>query len=183
MWKLDKQNRVVHFARAISGDISLDERENTLILTLNYIRAEVHDRSDPEDTSKVHSGGSDKATFDLPLDRISGTQGVYIKRKWRMLSQLLAEWRALGCAGPKSKMTAKARALEQICVQSVIQEKAAMAFSVFSFAVLAIPLGIKVSCKETSANLGVALVLALVYYFSRSLLAGLMKNRHSDQIC
>ena len=50
-------------------------------------------------------------------------------------------------------------------VQVTMHEKFATAFSVLSFALIAIPLGIKVSRKETSANLGLALVLAMAYYF------------------
>jgi lipopolysaccharide export system permease protein len=40
-----------------------------------------------------------------------------------------------------------------------------MALAVFSFALVGVPLGIKVSRRETSANLGIAVVLALAYYF------------------
>jgi lipopolysaccharide export system permease protein len=36
---------------------------------------------------------------------------------------------------------------------------------VFSFALIGVPLGVKVSRRETSANLGLALGLALGYYF------------------
>ena len=51
-----------------------------------------------------------------------------------------------------------------------------MAFSVLAFALLAVPLGIKVSRKETSANLGVALALAMGYYFA-TVVAGWFDNR------
>ena len=51
-------------------------------------------------------------------------------------------------------------------VQITIQEKFATAFSVLSFAIVAIPLGIKVSRKETSANLGMGLAMAMAYYFA-----------------
>ena len=47
----------------------------------------------------------------------------------------------------------------------VVQDKFSTAFAVFSFALVAVPLGIKVSRKETSANLGLALILAMGYYF------------------
>jgi lipopolysaccharide export system permease protein len=36
---------------------------------------------------------------------------------------------------------------------------------VLTFVFVAVPLGIKVSRRETSANLGIALLLALGYYF------------------
>jgi len=56
--------------------------------------------------------------------------------------------------------------LQLMRVRFTIQEKFATAFSVLSFALVAIPLGIKVSRKETSANLGLGLLLALTYYFA-----------------
>jgi len=40
-----------------------------------------------------------------------------------------------------------------------------MSFSIFSLAVFAIPLAIQVGRKETYANLGIALVIAMTYYF------------------
>ena len=46
-----------------------------------------------------------------------------------------------------------------------IQKNIAMAFSVLSLTLIGIPLGIKVSRKESYANLGLALALAMGYYF------------------
>ena len=54
---------------------------------------------------------------------------------------------------------------EKIKVQMQIQKNIAMAFSVLSLTLIGIPLGIKVSRKETYANLGLALALAMGYYF------------------
>jgi lipopolysaccharide export system permease protein len=81
--------------------------------------------------------------------------------------QLMAEWRRLGkrVSGETAELR-QAREREQMKVQITIHEKAAMAFSVLSFALFAVPLGIQVSRKETSANLGIALALALGYYFA-----------------
>ena len=67
---------------------------------------------------------------------------------------------------PDPNVSLVERDRQRIRVQTVIQEKTATAFSVLSFALIAIPLGIKVSRKETSANLGIALALAMAYYFS-----------------
>lgn len=39
-----------------------------------------------------------------------------------------------------------------------------MSFSVFSLALLAVPLGVTIQRRETSANLAVALVLSLGFY-------------------
>jgi lipopolysaccharide export system permease protein len=40
-----------------------------------------------------------------------------------------------------------------------------MAFSVLSLAMIGIPLGVRVGRKETYANVALALILAMTYYF------------------
>lgn len=164
IWELDKQKRVVHSGRAITGWIRFDEAGSKLVLNLDYLQAEVHDRQDPEDPAKIHSGGaSDHATFDLLLDKLTGQQTVKVKTKWLTFSQLVAEWRRLN--RPDPAVPAAERAQQKMRVQITIHEKFATAFSVLSFALVAVPLGLKVSRKETSANLGLGLLLALGYYF------------------
>lgn len=164
IWELDKQNRVLNFGRAVSGRISFNEAKNDLVLTLNSLQVEMHDAQDPEDVAKIRAGGgSDQATFDLALSKLTGRQTVHVKTRWLTFEQLLAEWRRL--ARPDPAVPAAARALQRMRVQTTIHEKFAMAFSVLSFALVAIPLGIKVSRKETSANLGLGLALAMAYYF------------------
>lgn len=166
IWELDKQKRVVNSGRAASGRIDFDETHNKLILALNHLQAEVHDRKDPEDTAKIHSGGaSDQATFDLPLDKITGERTVQKKLKWFTFPQLIAEWRRR-LHQPNPELSPAEQKRELMRVQITIHEKFATAFSVLSLALIAIPLGIKISRKETSANLGIGLALALGYYFA-----------------
>jgi lipopolysaccharide export system permease protein len=164
IWELDKQKRVVHSGRAATGWIRFDGVKSKLVLSLDYLQAEVHDRADPEDPAKVRSGGAtDHATFDLLLDQLTGRQTINVKTKWLTFSQLVAEWRRLRLPDPA--VSPEERAQKLMRVQVVIHEKFATAFSVLSFALIAIPLGIKVSRKETSANLGLGLILAMGYYF------------------
>jgi lipopolysaccharide export system permease protein len=49
-------------------------------------------------------------------------------------------------------------------VRLTVQEKFNTALAILSFALIGVPLGIKVSRRETSANLGLAVLLALGYY-------------------
>jgi len=164
IWELDKQKRVVNSGRAATGWVRYDESKSKLVLSLDYLQAEVHDRKDPEDPAKIRSGGStDHATFDLLLDKLTGKQTVQVKTKWLTFPQLVDEWRRLNRPDPAVPEAERAQRLMR--VQITIHEKFAMAFSVLSFALVAIPLGIKVSRKETSANLGIGLLLALGYYF------------------
>jgi len=164
IWELDKQKRVVNSGRAATGWVRYDESKSKLVLSLDYLQAEVHDRKDPEDPAKIRSGGStDHATFDLLLDKLTGQQTVRVKTKWLTFPQLVEEWHRLNRPDPAVPDAERAQQLMR--VQITIHEKFAMAFSVLSFALVAIPLGIKVSRKETSANLGIGLLLAMGYYF------------------
>lgn len=164
IWELDKQKRVINSGRAATGWVRYDESKSKLVLSLDYLQAEIHDRKDPEDPAKIRSGGStDHATFDLLLDKLTGKQTVQVKTKWLTFPQLVDEWHRLNRPDPAVPEAERAQRLMR--VQITIHEKFAMAFSVLSFALVAIPLGIKVSRKETSANLGIGLLLALGYYF------------------
>jgi lipopolysaccharide export system permease protein len=49
-------------------------------------------------------------------------------------------------------------------VRLTVQEKFNTSLAVLSFALIGVPLGIKISRRETSANLGLAVLLALGYY-------------------
>jgi lipopolysaccharide export system permease protein len=164
VWELDKQNRVKQSARAESGRLVFDEPGNKLVLTLEHAQAEVRDEKDPENFATLRGALSwDKATFDLPLDKLTGKQTVNVKVKWLNFDQLMAERRRLEQPDPAVPPAERAR--QRIRIQTVIQEKFAIAFSVLAFALVAVPLGIKVSRKETSANLGIAVALAIGYYF------------------
>lgn len=174
LWELDSQNRVRRFARADAGRLDYDEAGNKLVLTLEQAQAEVRDDKDPENFARVHGSAAwEHATFDLPLERLTGDRSVQRKLKWYTFPQLMAEWTRLKKPDPAVPKEEQARRLMR--VQITIQEKFATAFSVLSFALIAIPLGIKVSRKETSANLGLGLLLALGYYFA-TVMAGWVDN-------
>ena len=165
LWELDGLSRVKRFARADSGRLDFDATNNKLVLTLEHAQAEVRDDKDPENFREAHGAAAwERATFDLPLNRLTGESIVQKKLKWFTFTQLLTEWSRLNRADATVPEAVRAKQLMR--VQITIQEKFATAFSVLSFALVAIPLGIKVSRKETSANLGVGLLLALGYYFA-----------------
>ncbi len=175
LWELDAQGRVKRFARADAGRVRFDEANNKLVLTLERAQAEQRDEKDPENFTNVRSAAVwERATFDLPLDRVTGARTVSTKLKWLTWDQLWAEWHRLEQPDPNVARADRER--QQMKVQIVIQEKASTAFSVLSFALIAVPLGIKVSRKETSANLGLALALAMGYYFA-TIVAGWFDNK------
>jgi len=178
IWELDGQNRVKRFARAETGRLDFDMANSKLRLTLERAQIEVRDEKDPENFSKQfpRDPGGDVMSIDLPIGKLTGETIVQKKLKWFTFTQLMTEWSRLGRADrDHPEISETDRAKQRMRVQVTIQEKFATAFSVLSFALVAIPLGIKVSRKETSANLGIGLVLTLAYYFV-TIVAGWFDN-------
>jgi len=172
LWELDGSNRVKRFARADVGRVSFDEASNKLVLSMENVQSEIRNAKDPEDFSqKLSTAAMDRATVDLPLNRLMGNRTVTRKLKWLTFTQLMAEWTR--ASRPDPAVSKAEQELQLTRVRFTIQEKFATAFSVLSFALVAIPLGIKVSRKETSANLGLGLLLALSYYFA-SIVPGML---------
>jgi len=175
VWELNAQGKAKTFVRARSGKMNFDEPANKLVLTIEHMQAMTFPPKDPEAMGEVSGvGGSDRATFDLTLDKMTGQKSIRKKPKWMTFDQLMAEWRRLGRPDPAAPH--QVREKERMKIQIAIHEKCATAFAILSFALIAIPLGIKVSRKETSANLGVALALAMGYYFS-TVIVGWFDNR------
>lgn len=168
LWEVDSQGRVKRFARADEGHLTYNEKDNNLTLTVQRAQVEIRDEKDLENFGSISGAPSmERATFYLPLDRVTGSRTVAAKLKWLTFPQLYAEWKRLGQPDPTLTREARAeRERQRMKAQIVFHEKCSTAFSVLSFALLAIPLGIKVSRKETSANLGVAVALAMAYYFA-----------------
>jgi len=165
LWKLDEQKRVRTLIHAEAGAIDYDETTNELIVTLTQARVENRDEKNPEsfvESPYVASFGKIEAAR-LPLERFFGHGGVHIKPEWLTLAPLQAERARLAAltAPPGQERTLDR---DRMKLELVFHDKINTALAVFSLALLGVPLGIKVSRRETSANFGVALLLTLSYY-------------------
>jgi lipopolysaccharide export system permease protein len=159
VWRLDDHKRVIQLVRANSGRIDYDLAEGKLLLTLTDATGETRDAKDPEDfSSPPPVAALGEAPFELK--NFLNPQIFTRKQAWLSLDELLAERVRLAALAPTRD---NERAAMQ--VQITLNEKGAMALAAFSLTLLAVPLGIRVSRKETSANLAVAVLCALGYYF------------------
>ena len=164
LWELDAQGRVKNFIRAASGSFAFDEGASELILNLDHVQVEARDQKDPENFAEPRpSLSSERASVRLSLERLFGRSTFHRKLQWYTYPELRAEARRLAQPAPAAEQPQRAR--DRTRVQMVIQDKFSTAFAVFTFALIGVPLGIRVSRRETSANLGLAVVLALGYYF------------------
>lgn len=180
LWELDSKNRVKRSVRAESGKIVFDEDRQTLVLTLHHVQAEVRDDKNPENFAEERgAASSDEASFNLPLEKAGAAGIVHVKPTWLTFDQLLQQWHDADKPGNGlSREEQEKRDKQKMRVQITIQQKFSAAFSVLSFTLVAIPLGIKVSRKETSANLGIGLALAMAYYFATIVIGWLENQPH-----
>lgn len=166
LWQLDNERRVVRFVRAESGRVEYDEVSNDFIVTLSNARVDEHDHKALDDFTqplRVNTFGQVDPVR-LSLSKYFGSENVHQKLQWMTYGELLAERdRVASEVVPAGGERQHARNLMKVSL--TIQDKINMALAVFSFAFVGVPLGIKVSRRETSANLGVAVLLALAYYF------------------
>ncbi|HQF40583.1 MAG TPA: LptF/LptG family permease [Opitutaceae bacterium] len=165
VWYLDGQNRVKIHLRSETGTVEFDEENSRLLITPRNGVAEVRNQEDPGDFTKnpYVSVFSEWQRIPLPLEELVG-KGTYRRklslRTFRELWAELAEARANPGGLPEREQSVR---ITQI--QYTMQKQVSLAFGVLAFALIGVPLGIKMQRKETSANLGLAVVLALGYLF------------------
>ncbi len=168
--RLDKSKRTSELVHALRGQVDYDERANTLQLTL--LGLTILDRrnpANPEIFSNTDFQGKSDPPPALPpwqLDEVLGPRTIFQPRPNQLtLEQLLAERHRLASAPPAADAaTTRTHEQERMKVEVALQEKAAGAFTVLTFALFGVPLGIRVSRRETSANLAVAIAVALGFY-------------------
>lgn len=162
LWGVDSQKRVRYFFKAKEAHFDYDKKTEALKLTLYQGTAEERLQYDPElleDPSQPHLAFK-KWSIQLSLNDFLNKNKFYKKLSMFTLKELFQEKKKL--AGDPFKSM-------KIAMQ--IQKNFAIAFSVCIFAVIAIPLGIKVSRKETYANAGIAIALGLFYHIIFACLA------------
>ena len=157
---------MVRFIRAASGHIEYSANTNELILTLYQAQIETRNDTNPDNFSEPEPIGVFQKVepMHLSLDNIFGHAGPRRKPAWMTYGELQAEIKRLASEViPASQLKDHVRT--QMKYSMTITDKFTTALAALSFVLVGIPLGIKVSRKETSANLGVAVGLALGYYF------------------
>ncbi|MBL6920326.1 MAG: LptF/LptG family permease [Puniceicoccaceae bacterium] len=165
IWELDKAKRVKLFLRAAEGELAYDKSNKELILTLRDGTAEQRDPEQPEAFGQTMPDSLffGELPIALPLHQLFGDERKRRVRTKEMTFAQLMDRREIELA--QEARTGEPMTEDRLEVQVHLQKNFALAFSVFSLAVFGVPLAIHVGRKETYANLGIALVIAMSYYF------------------
>jgi len=167
LWELDSQKRAVRLLRAEEGIFTFDEVNDALVLTLKQGFTELRDAKDPDNLREIQPTLSFRdARVRLPLSNLLGAANAPRRFKNFTMDELnqtkLEAMEVIGStADPPEIQKAK---VQYQRAQYHISKRFAMAFSVFSLSLFAIPLGIRISRTETYANFALALIIALTYY-------------------
>lgn len=169
VWELDRNKRVIRAHHAEEGELAYNEENHKLILKVRDGTTELRDRDDPEAFDKVATVSTfGSAEFEFSLANLFGQTSARQKLDWMTLKELRALRQQLSAdtyrPPSKEKMTPEEIQTKRMQVDVTLSKKAANALAVLAFAMIGMPLGIKVSRRETSANLGIALLLILIYY-------------------
>lgn len=153
LWELDGRQKsgVNIFIHSEKGFLRYDEKQNSIVLTLMHGVGEKH-TTQANGQVETQPIVFENTAVALPLNTLLGNNS-FVKRLGYMTLLELLEQRQ------------KAIGTHKTIVNLEIQKNAVMSFAVLSLILIAIPLGIKLSRAETSANIVLAVALALSFYF------------------
>jgi lipopolysaccharide export system permease protein len=160
LWELDSKNvtGINLLLHAEKGYIRYNQSTDSIILTLlNGVGEKYASHSTSIETQPIAFANT---SISLPLDPLLGNKTFTKRLGYMHLGELLRIKNKYGNATKNLS-----HYMQKIAASLEIQKNAVMSFAVLSLIFIAIPLGIKVKRAETSANLVLAVGLALSYYF------------------
>jgi lipopolysaccharide export system permease protein len=155
VWKRDDDNDPGLLAHGREANVHLDE--NSGVLSVDLIDSRVQfELFNPERAPVLGFGST--FSIDQNLSEVFKRKPFEKKIGWLEFGELVAlRAQLMESTNPDDRR----RLLD---VNLDLHEKASLAFAVLSFAIVGVPLGIQTRRKETSANLGVALLLVMGFY-------------------
>lgn len=161
LWEVDPAGAIRNFIKAKKGQFDFDEASGDVLLTLYEGTGEMRDFKDLENfqNASIPILSYDEFSLRLPFGNLFGQKNLASKKLSTMTVFELYNYRK-----DFLKSNKNAHKAEIAKIDTEIQRKFAMAFSVLALVLIAVPLGIKASRAETYANLGIAVILSLIYY-------------------
>jgi len=166
VWNFDDDKRFIRFVHAQSGHVTYNEDKNILLARFQQAQVEVRNAAQAVDFSlPAYDSAAEIFPLAFSLEKVfGGDHSFHQKLMWMTFGELQDERTRLA-AQHVAPAEAKDHARAIMKVQFTVSEKANFSLAVLSFALIGVPLGIKVSRRETSANLGLAVLIAGGWYF------------------
>ena len=166
IWRLDAEGRLFETIHTAEGRLTkVDKPDGSAVLRLVAISAQVDTRRPGDDGFKFPSVTKEagQAPLEFPVSGVFKDGSGYEKKlRWHTTSELL-ELMDKGWQVPPNATPAQL-AESQMMPRTQLMAHFASAFSIFSLALLAVPLAVRVGRSETFVNAAIALAVALSYY-------------------
>ena len=156
------ENGVRAEVRAKSGRVSFDAETRVMEINLEQVRLTEYDKADPADLAKARTLSAESYPVTLDLRQMLKKGRINKKPSDMTFSELVGSLRNVRQAFPDILEENVPRMRAKMAVDA--NQRLALALSCFSFALLAIPLGIRSHRKESSIGIGLALVLLFLFY-------------------
>ncbi|MGF1449296.1 MAG: LptF/LptG family permease [Opitutales bacterium] len=177
VWRMDEEGRLQAYLVGQRGEIELSEDESKIEMRLFDVVAEARladadraSQTQPDVTVDTASEApmlvlldAETVPFALPLSELLGLGEVERKLSMLTFEELLNREQELARLAQGGGDDAEQ---DHLRVRMRIHENFSISFAVLSLTLVAIPLGIRVSRKETYANLALAIILAMAFYLS-----------------
>lgn len=170
IWRLDAQGRLFETIHTAEGRLTkVDKPDGSSVLRLVAISAQVDTRRPGDDGFKFPSVTKEagQAPMEFPVSGVFKEGSGYEKKlRWHTTSELLALMDKGWQVPPNARYATLAECL--MMPRTQLMSHLAAAFSIFSLALLAVPLAVRVGRSETFVNAAIALAVALSYYILSS---------------
>lgn len=170
LWELDPDNRPTRLVRARQGSFRFDRPGESLILTLRDGFGEFRDPERPGDLAAARPILTfSETSLRLPISPLFGQRSRPRDPARSATSEMIPILARLRQGGPVPEDpyagdTPELRQKEIRRLEYQIQRRSSMAVSAVALALVGIPLGVMTGRKETHANLGLALLLGMLFY-------------------
>lgn len=159
----EETNRIEMNLRARSGTLKVDKANRKLLVDMYDVRIERPDAADPLNPSRTRTMTAEYYPKRIDLDELFKS-GKKVKKKISDLNlvELIRTIRELPVTMKDLKPIDRAREQMQLMVEA--NTRMALSVSCFAFTLLGIPLGMQSKRKESSAGLGISLLIVFIFY-------------------
>ena len=147
---------------ASSGDLSFDPDAGRLSITLENVRLTEYDKANPRDLSKTRTLVAESYPLSLDVGNLLKKSKINKKPSDMPMRELVASLRDVRQAFPSLEEDSIAKMRAKMAVEAT--QRLALALACFSFVLVAVPLGVRPTRRETSGGIWMALLLFMFFY-------------------
>ena len=147
---------------ADSGEVNFNRETRVMDIVLYKVRLIEFDKTDPSDINKQREITADRYPITADLRQMLQTRKVMPKPASMTFTQLIQGAANIRQVFPDLQEKNVPRMRTKLAVEA--SKRMALSLSCFSFALLAIPLGLRSHRKESSIGIGLALLLLFLFY-------------------